>query len=471
MADGPRVKRFRPEGADPANALLQRLVNTGGVSNRGLSQILQQVKAHTGADLGASRFHVDRAYHARFDSVKHVEKVQLKDGTMADWELAHPNRLLSELVSHSPGLAGLFGDAMKAHPVSMEQPWSLVVGFDEFAPGNKLKVDNRRKCMVLSFTFLELGQAAMSSSSAWVIPVCVRSKLIQSAQGGWSNLLKRFLTLQLLGAGGLATSGVAIVVDGSPKLLFAKLTNILTDGDGFRIAFDWKGHASLKPCFRHVNVLKKGSDLASRRPGYVEITCHDETRFREWSAGDLAAAVDMLAESSRRLEAGATTRARHDALELATGLNFNRHGLLADLALRCSCNGTTVLTRSSPRLCVGCRWQLNEQQAHSSSGVWWLRCPRPHVSPAACMTSDWVHNMLQDGTLTTEACGLVQRITSHHVVFSVADRSQHRRLLGGDPGLVDRSHIVACHFAIVSLQLRFLSSSSIAMPLAWTGPC
>ena len=32
---------------------------------------------------------------------------------------------------------------------------------------------------------------------------------------------------------------------------------MLTDGDGFRTAFDWRGWASLLPCFKHWNVLKK----------------------------------------------------------------------------------------------------------------------------------------------------------------------------------------------------------------------
>jgi len=36
-----------------------------------------------------------------------------------------------------------------------------------------------------------------------------------------------------------------------------RLSILLTDGDGFRLAFDWRGGASLKPCFKHDNVLKK----------------------------------------------------------------------------------------------------------------------------------------------------------------------------------------------------------------------
>lgn len=35
--------------------------------------------------------------------------------------------------------------------------------------------------MVMSFSFLELGQAAMSMESAWLTPVCVRSSMLDQA--------------------------------------------------------------------------------------------------------------------------------------------------------------------------------------------------------------------------------------------------------------------------------------------------
>ncbi len=37
--------------------------------------------------------------------------------------------------------------------------------------------------MVLSFTFLELGQAAMMNGTAWLTPVCVRTSKIGQVAG------------------------------------------------------------------------------------------------------------------------------------------------------------------------------------------------------------------------------------------------------------------------------------------------
>ena len=111
--------------------------------------------------------------------------------------------------------------------------------------------------MVLSYTFLELGQRYISDGTAWLTPVCVRTSTIDKVAGGWSHLLRLFLEHQLLSTTGLAVAGVPITVDGKPVLIFARLHNILGDGEGLMKAFDWKGASSMKPCAKHFNVLKK----------------------------------------------------------------------------------------------------------------------------------------------------------------------------------------------------------------------
>ena len=153
----------------------------------------------------------------------------------------------------------------------MEHPWRLVVAWDEFSPGNKLKVDNTRKCMNLSFSFVELGQTALTQNWAWFTCVCLRSHMIARTRGGWSAYLRAFLRIQMLSAGGLATGGVPLCIGGNTIMLYARVANLLSDGDGLRSALDWKGHASMKPCFRHSNIFKTESDLAHRRPGFEEI--------------------------------------------------------------------------------------------------------------------------------------------------------------------------------------------------------
>jgi len=58
---------------------------------------------------------------------------------------------------------------------------------------------------------------------------------------------------------GLATSGLQLDLEDGPVLVFSCLSNLLSDGDGLRMVFDWKGASGLKPCLKHYNVFKKDS--------------------------------------------------------------------------------------------------------------------------------------------------------------------------------------------------------------------
>ncbi len=184
------------------------------------------------------------------------------------WEFADPNKLLASAVNESPGLRGLFAAAIARKPPSFDRPWSLIIGFDEFVPGNKLSVDNRRKTMVLSFSFLELGSVSLCEALAWQTPVCVRASTIGYVEGGWSHMFSIFLRRQLLGPDGLATAGIPLVLGDDPNeptLLFARLTNVLADGEGVKHGFDLKGSSGLKPCFKHFNVFKKDFRVTLRQ--------------------------------------------------------------------------------------------------------------------------------------------------------------------------------------------------------------
>ena len=223
---------------------------------------------------------------------------------------------------------------MRRHGAGLGSPWSIAVGFDEFTPGDKLKVNNRRKSMVLSFSFVELGIWNLWSEAVWLTPAVVRHNIISKVVGGWSHMLDKFVKLMLFGPHGLETAGVSIVCDGVSIPLYAKLKHLFSDGDGLRAALEWKGASGFKPCFRHWNCLMKNSEIVGRDPDYVEITCNDPARFRRWGPGELESSVDMLAETLRRVRAGTLPAARLESLEKAIGFNATLTGILADVDLR-----------------------------------------------------------------------------------------------------------------------------------------
>jgi hypothetical protein len=251
MGEPPR-KRARSERI----AAVQSLLHVGNISNEGLAELLARLRQHdTDTDRLQGRRLVTDAFLQRVKGLAITKDMQSTDGDVFRWTFVDPNRLLTEMVSHSKALEEHFWAAVQNNPPSVTRPWHLVLGYDEFAPGNKLKVDNARKMFVLSYSFLELGQ--LQNDLLWFTVVAVRSCKVHTCSGGWSAFLRAYLLHHLFGPTGISTAGVPVMLRGKLVTVFASLSNLLTDGDGHRASLDWKGASSLKPCVKHVNVLRK----------------------------------------------------------------------------------------------------------------------------------------------------------------------------------------------------------------------
>ena len=152
---------------------------------------------------------------------KHIIDLEPREeGEELQWTLLHPAKLVQQLVDESPALAEVSGNAANRSAPSQERLWRIVLGFDEFAPGNKLRYNNARKTTVASFTFIELELCHFDD--AWFTPVVVRTSIINRCRGGWSHMAKLFLTLLLLGPEGMATTGLPLLLFGEYLLIFAK---------------------------------------------------------------------------------------------------------------------------------------------------------------------------------------------------------------------------------------------------------
>ena len=293
------------------------------------------------------------------------------DGTVA-WEFADPSLLIPLILSKSSKLQDKYDLALRDHPCSPQSPWNLIIGFDEFAPGDKLKAGNHKKTMDLYFNFVELGHAALSQAATWFVPIAVRTDTCKAVSGGWAYMLAVFLKRIMLGTSGFATAGIPVVINGSPVLLFANLKILISDGDGLRLAYSWRGAASLKPCLKHNNVLKKGSDLAPRCPSFVEISEDNDELFHRTSSEQFYRSVDKVATAHRMQAAGTMTNTLYQLIAKTEGFNYCKGGLSFELTLR-----------------------------------------QPGIDVFQAARLDWVHSALQDGGLTVE-CHLF--ITSCRIV-------------------------------------------------------
>ena len=340
------------------SSVLHTLLQQGSLSNSGLLQILQTLNKAPEVVTDAKRHEVRAAFQERFDAIRVVATFPLTSGGTFDLEYAEPALLLSELISESPALSRVYKEALSRS----SETWDLVVAFDEYTPGNKLRVDNHRKVMNLYFSFTNLGQTALSDDVAWVVPLVIRHSVLQTIEGGWPHVLKVFLQRLLLGPHGLATAGLAMLIDGESYILRAHLSCVLSDGEGIKVGFDWKGASSLHPCIKHWNVLKRGSDLAHRRQCCIEVTCPDENKFKLWKQHEIAETFGILNEAKRRVAMGRLSNAKLGELETGYGFNANPHSL----------------------------WTASELAGAIKKDM------------VSSVRYDWCHALLQDGAFSTE---------------------------------------------------------------------
>lgn len=166
----PLSKRAR---VDAASSELQRLLHCGRITNDGLLALLRSLRSGNLNLDDVNRGVLRSSYLARAMSMGCTLRMPLDGGGEFEWFFLDPNALLTQKVAESPALQRIFGEAVRRNPPSPSNPWRLVVGYDEYTPGNKFRIDNNRKAFVLSFTFLELE--VLDSEMVWFTPVCVRT--------------------------------------------------------------------------------------------------------------------------------------------------------------------------------------------------------------------------------------------------------------------------------------------------------
>ena len=155
MAPRPAKQQRIDSGADERGGGLQSIFDFKGTSNNAVAKILKRVLGEAPAKktLVAGR-------RARFDTI--VSNLSLDregGGDPVDIPLAHPNLFLSRMAHESESLQEIIDASLASHPCSRECPWTLLVGFDEVVPGDKLNLANRRKGMNLIFSLQEFGTA------------------------------------------------------------------------------------------------------------------------------------------------------------------------------------------------------------------------------------------------------------------------------------------------------------------------
>ena len=371
-ADVPASSSGRPQTTEVSEKI-KGIVNGKGVSLKHLRDIANQL-AQDGEHISKKK--MDDIAHARFNAVRRSISLPLAQGGEHMWHVADPSMLVAASVRSSETLQDMFAKALQLHPGTPEAPWKLLITWDEFVPGSMLKPNNTRKAMVVNLSFQELGSALHNDRSWWTIAVA-KSSILKQVVGGWSRMLRDLLKLVLLSPTGMETVGIPLQLKGDFVSIHCKVGCLLSDGDGLRLALQWMGSSSLHPCFRHWNVLKKGSARAEHCDRYVEIDCHCASRFQTWSNVELAEAIDVCVDAEQQRALGHLTSKRLQETQTHLGFRATQHGLLSDPLLR------------------------------------------RHIDFMRVLRYDWAHTFLADGAVGSDMWQLVEA-SERHSLFSQA---------------------------------------------------
>jgi len=309
-------------------ATLSQLLGDPSVSIASLQKVLKQLRDES---VMGGRRQIMTSVQDRLKHVKHTEHLVDMRGLPIEWVFCDPGKLLMYLIEACPKLAEIYAYAANQH---RNAEWRVIVEFDEFIPGNKLRLENRRKSMSLCFSFVELGRRFLRIPCTWMFPVVCRCGLYHSVEGGWSNFFRIFLRRMFLSPNALNTSGVPLLLRGEEYLLTAKLEHVLSDGQGLQIALNWKGASSLRACWDHWNVIKKGSAVVGQSPELVDITCSCMEAFQEQTDEDTTENIEVIEAAANRFAAGQITKTMFENICTSRGINYNRYGVLFDPATR-----------------------------------------------------------------------------------------------------------------------------------------
>ena len=299
--------------------------------------------------------HAKNCLRKFFSPIRCSVPVTLSDGSTWDFGFANPTVLLSTVLEHNDSIFDMFRRIWEKYPSSQHAPWGVIYGFDECWTGSNPMHQSGRKCMILSYSFLEickLDRKLLAKSSSWFTVCTVRSLQTKQVPGQWSALFKHIMKEHFLSeVGGLQRCGAIVMCRGLAVPLFGKVSNIVADGDGFRIALQCKGGQGTKICPVCDNVVKNPA-YAARSRSLCSLSCTDPGRFAMHTPESILKSIRGIFRTMADHLDGRTTKLALNQLKQASGFDPCLHGVWADREIRKLINVTETITFDWMHCCL-----------------------------------------------------------------------------------------------------------------------
>ena len=329
---GPRARHSRLSMAASGSCSLACLGRKSYVSQRALSQVLQQIKELPELPSATSRRTLKRARDEKTQSCKTAYGEILCDfrcvaeaGVEIAIPVLHPAAMLAWATERCPPFGEMMERAMETTPPSFLQPWGLVWYSDEIGPGNQLKHSNKRKVQCIYWSMLPLGQHAMGCELCWFTLCAIRSSVVAEI-GGMSVLFRQLATLFFERPD--FRHGLVLQCPGQTRLLFADLKILISDEAAIKASLCNKGASGLIFCVQCQNAVDHKAGIAERSRGNMVPSLEtDMSLFRMHTPDSIQGTMDFLQRQERILG-----KDKFLELQTAMGFNFKADGLLAHAA-------------------------------------------------------------------------------------------------------------------------------------------
>lgn len=276
-----------------ASTGLSRLASRSFVSERGLAEILKDIKANPELLEVSSRSSLKRSREQALDvnnlygSLLRRMTISYEDDASVGLEFSYvdPISMLSHAVLNCKAFGDLFMSCHDSNPSSPDDKWDLILYSDEVTLGDPLSsMTKSRKVQAIYWSIKQLGPEALSCDTSWFFLTCIRSQSIIPI-GGLSVLTSRLIDT-FFEEGTDVRTGIKL----RNSLVFLDLGVIVQDYDAVKHMFKSKGAAGLIVCIKCQNCIdRKRTDLHS---DYLVSSAElDITKFHKHDANSIADAI------------------------------------------------------------------------------------------------------------------------------------------------------------------------------------
>ena len=336
------VKKHAPgeRAASEAHVQLVSLGRSSYVSQRGIKNLLQDVEAK-GVPEWYSRGSQYRARKAvtqletpygplvrelpvvlhRKQADKSIKQI---DDTIG---IQNPLAFLYYHAKTSEHYSGIVKRALANHPVSIAEPWKIVLYQDGVDPSDGLAKLHTRKSTVFYWSFLEFCMHALCHEQVWGTVTVMQTHLAKELEGSVVQLTDIVLSEFFGHKHDISRSGCALElpgIDASIKI-FGRAAIFLADEPALNEMVAGKGHAGLKCCLLCVNCTlhnaRAGSSALHTHSDYIKSIANPTLEsFKKHTNETLRTTLQRLhdAHGSPNFE----IRERH------AGFSFNAHQIL-----------------------------------------------------------------------------------------------------------------------------------------------